>query len=215
MGRSSTGGRRRQTKRREQRRRYLIACEGEKEVAYFKWLSKRLGGTVILKPVHRWPAPEHVLELAIRERDDDRIAAKESGDPDDVYDGVWIVVDVDDYVHLPQVLQDAERTGINAAVSGPCFEVWLILHLKEHQAAFTNATSVKGQWAKIIGSTRLVEQEFEHTEGHLATAVARADRLLQRHTKNGIPRHKRNPSTEVGLLIQSVAKATGIETAAL
>ncbi|MCL2489591.1 MAG: RloB family protein [Propionibacteriaceae bacterium] len=209
MGRSPTGGGRRKIKRREQRHRFLIACEGEKEVAYFKWLSKRLGGAVFLKPIKKWAAPERVLNLAVSERSADQQAAQESGDADDVYDDVWIVVDVDEYAHLPQALIEADRAGIKSAVSGPCFEVWLILHLADHQAAFNNAKAAKENWAKLVGPTRIVQQEFERTEGYLATAATRADALLDRHARDGTPRHKRNPSSEVGLLIRSVAKATG------
>lgn len=215
MERSSTGAGRRKPKRRSQRRRFLIACEGDKEVAYFKWLSKRLGGNVVLKPVQRWPAPEHVLDLALRERDADRRSAKESGDPEDVYDGVWMVVDVDEYAHLAQALADADKAGVSGAVSGPCFEVWLILHEEDCNAAFNSAKAVKDRWAGIAGRPRTLQQEFDHVAGHLSDAITRADALLTRHARDGIPRHKRNPSTEVGLLVRAIADASGIAVKAL
>ena len=211
MARSATGGRRRKPKRREQRRRFLIACEGDKEVAYFKWLNKRLGGSAVLTPMRHWSAPEHVLALAIRERDGDRQAAEESGDSEDVYDGVWMVVDVDQYTHLEEVLANAERAGVDSAVSGPCFEVWLILHKEEHVGTFSNSKAAKDQWAKIVGPTRTLQQEFERTDSRLAVAVSRADILLARHERDGIPRHRRNPSTEVGLLVKAVTRIGDID----
>jgi len=215
MGRSPTGGGRRRPYRREQRRRFLIACEGDKEVAYFKWLSKRLGGAVVLKPMRHWAAPEHVLELAVREREADQQAARESGDPGDVYDGVWMVVDIDDYINLPKALAGAARVGVSSAVSGPCFEVWLILHLTDHAAAFTTSIAAKERWSKLIGATHQVEQEFTYTVGHLATAMARADKLLARLTRDAIPRYQRNPSTEVGVLVKAILNAGNLTSATL
>ncbi|MDR1264024.1 MAG: RloB family protein [Propionibacteriaceae bacterium] len=207
MGRSPTDAGRRQPRHRPQRRRFLIACEGDKEVAYFKWLGKRLGGSVVLKPVHRWPAPEHVLDLALRERDADRRAARDSGDPGDVYDGVWIVVDVDEHAHLVQALADADKAGVSSAVSGPCFEIWLILHERDLNAALSRPTLAKNLWASIAGHPHTTQQEFDRLAGHLSDATARADALLARHTRDQTPRHERNPSTEVGLLVRAITAA--------
>lgn len=211
MSRSPIGSGRRKPQRRHQRRRFLIACEGQKEVAYFKWLSKRLSGNIVLKPVQRKSAPEHVLDLAIHERDSDRQAARESGDPDDTYDGVWIVVDVDEHAHLNQTLVKAGKVGIDSAVSGPCFEVWLILHCEDRRAAYTAPKAVKDHWGNIVGSGRTTQQELDHLDGHLADAMTRAAALLTQHASDGLSRDRRNPSTEVGLLVRVIVDAAGID----
>lgn len=215
MGRSATGAGRRKPRRQPQRRRFLVACEGDKEVAYFKWLSKHLGGGIVLKPVKDWSAPEHVLALALRERDDDRRAAEESGDPNDVFDGVWIVVDVDEHAHLAQALADAEKAGITSAVSGPCFEVWLIFHKEDHNAAFTNSKAVKDHWSNLAGNLGKPQQEFGQLAGLLSNATTRADALLARHKRDGSPRHERNPSSEVGILVRVMAEAANLTLATL
>ena len=210
MGRSPTSGGQRTPKRRKPRLRFLIACEGDTEVDYFKWLNKRLGGSVILKPVHGWSAPEHVLDLAVRERDADRKAAKESGDPDDVYDGVWIVVDVDEHAHLVQALAEADKAGIRSAVSGPCFEVWLILHKDDRHAAFASSRAAKERWADITGRPRSIQQQLNQLSGCLLVAITRADALMSKHARD-VLRHRRNPSTEVGVLVRAIVEAAGVD----
>ncbi|MDR1512993.1 MAG: RloB family protein, partial [Propionibacteriaceae bacterium] len=147
--------------------------------------------------------------LAVRERDADRAAARESGDPADVYDGVWMVVDVDEHAHLVRALRDADRAGVSSAVSGPCFEVWLILHLDDRRAAFTTPKAVKDHWAKLSGPTRNLPQQFAQGDGHVADAIDRAAALLAAHDRERTPRHQRNPSTEVGLLLLAISEASG------
>jgi hypothetical protein len=202
MGKPSTGKGRRTIKRRRQQRRILIACEGAKEVQYFRHMSKRLGGTVVLRPVHDWSAPEHVLNLALSKRRDDQAAARASGDPADVYDEVWMVVDVDQHPKLLQTLGVAEKEGIACALSNPCFEVWLILHYTDCRAPLTGPQEAKDLWVKLAGKRRPVPQEFATLNGHFTDALNRADQVLARHERDGTPRHQRNPSTEVGLLLR-------------
>ena len=194
MARPPSGAGRRPPRRRPQRRRYLVACEGETEVEYFRRLSKRLGGAVAIRPVHRHSAPEHVLDLALTEREANDRSAREAGDPGDVYDEVWIVVDVDTHAHLTQTLAAASRAGVNSALSGPCFEVWLVLHVEDRRAAFATSKAAKERWEALVGPARTIEHALAKTDGNLATALARADALLATHDRNQTPRHRRRLS---------------------
>jgi len=196
-------------RRREQRRRYLLACEGDKEVAYFKYLGKAMGGGVKLVPVHRQPDPQHVVDLAIDERDKDRRAAKESGDVGDVYDGVWAVVDIDTHPHLSEAMTDAKRAGVDVAISGPCFETWLILHREDRTAAFNTPKAAKDHWAGLVGKVRTPDQEFAKLKGRLTVAIGRAEALAARH--GSTPRQQRNPSSEVGALVTTICAESGID----
>jgi len=210
MGRSRTGTGRRRSRRRPQHSRFLVACEGKKEFEYFRHLNKRLGGAISIKTVRRWSAPEHVLDLALKERDGDLEAAKASGDPGDAYDGVWIVVDVDEHANLVKTLQKAAGEGVSSAVSAPCFEVWLILHLEDHTAAFNDSQAAKAHWAKLSGLVRTTQQQFVKTDGNFAAAADRAESLLARHRGDGTERVRRNPSSEVGILVSAISKASGV-----
>jgi hypothetical protein len=174
-----------------------------------------MGGTVVLRPVHGYPDPNHVVELAIKERGADLQAAKAAGDPAETYDGVWAVMDVDTHPHLSQAVAEAKRSGVAVAISGPCFETWLILHLENRTAAFSTSKAAKDHWVKLAGSTRTAQQEFAQLGGKVAAASERAKVLTARHDQDAVPRHKRNPSSEIGVLIETVCARAGLDPKAL
>jgi hypothetical protein len=189
-----------------------VACEGQTEVDYLRRVAKRLGDSVSIKAVRRHSAPEHVLALAVELRDADRRAARASGDRRDAYDETWIVVDLDRHANLAQTLLDAPARGISAAVSVPCFEVWLVLHLADRRAAYPSAKAAKADWRSLTGQAGA---DTAKLDGLTALALDRADALCGRHEADGIGRLDRNPSTEVGTLIGRMCAAARIDPAEL
>jgi len=166
---------------------------------------------VALKPVHRWSDPLHVVALAVQQRQADRRAATAADDSDDVFDGVWAVVDIDTHAHLLEAMSQAARNGIAVAISGPCFETWLILHLEDRTAEFSTPKAAKDHWVTLVGPAHAPEQGFTKIEGQFALAIRRAAALTSRHEGNGIPRHRRNPSSEVGVLVATVCAEAGVD----
>ncbi|ROO90027.1 RloB-like protein [Actinocorallia herbida] len=64
-----------------------------------------------------------------------KMAREHVGDPE--IDECWCIFDVEwprNHPHLAQAVNLAESSGINLAISNPCFELWLILHHKQHGA---------------------------------------------------------------------------------
>ena len=49
----------------------------------------------------------------------------------DDYDEVWMLLDVDQHAKLTPVLQETRQENFSAAVSNPCFEVWLLWHFED------------------------------------------------------------------------------------
>jgi hypothetical protein len=56
-------------------------------------------------------------------------------------DEFWLVLDVDNWRNLKDIIEMAAKEGVQSAVSNKCFELWLILHIidisslnKEEQA---------------------------------------------------------------------------------
>ena len=47
------------------------------------------------------------------------------------FDEIWCIFDTDEHKNLPHALNDAIQSRINVAVSNPCFELWLVLHVRE------------------------------------------------------------------------------------
>lgn len=118
----------RKRNRRFERTRVLVATEGtQTEEQYFGLLVQHLRAT----GVKHWPITPHgvgrdpmrVLRAAVAKRDADR---------EDSFDSVWVVVDVDDHATLQSCLELALKEGIKVVVSNPCFEIWLLWHLRDH-----------------------------------------------------------------------------------
>ena len=46
------------------------------------------------------------------------------------FDEIWCVFDVDEHPNRSQAIFEARQSDINVAVSNPCFELWLVLHVE-------------------------------------------------------------------------------------
>lgn len=123
-------------------RLYVLAVEGaETEPAYFRALEasdlipRHRVKLHVVSPAHNASAPLYILGEA------ERVARELTLQP---YDEVWLVFDVD--VHsgggrMQQVIEtaeDARRRGWGVAVSNPCFELWLLLHVSDAVDAVTD-----------------------------------------------------------------------------
>lgn len=118
----------RKRKPRRERTRVLIVTEGtETEEQYFGLLVQHLKAT----GVRHWPMTRHgvgrdpmrVMKAAVTRRDADL----------ESFDSVWIVVDVDQHATLNSCLTAAAKEKIGVVISNPCFEIWLVWHLRDHR----------------------------------------------------------------------------------
>jgi hypothetical protein len=152
---------------------HAIAVEGAvQEVHYFEALAAlqlfdaRKIRLVVLGTNDGQSAPEHVagrLKAFERER---RLVA---------HDVRWLVVDVDRWrQNLHEALAVAVQAGWGLAVSNPCFEVWLQLHLADEPSGAV-ARDAKRAWGALRaaqGPTWSIDAE------HVRRA---ADRARARH----------------------------------
>src|SRR5690606_7033455 len=68
-------------------------------------------------------APNHVFNKLKREAKDEFNFNKE--------DELWMIIDTDRWKNIPQIVQSCKAEGnMFVAVSNPCFEFWLLLHIK-------------------------------------------------------------------------------------
>jgi hypothetical protein len=119
-------------------------------------------------------------------------AASEKNTSD--YDSVWCVCDVDEY-DVTQAILDAEEFDIGLALSVPCFEVWLLLHLTDCRRAFQNANEVKRELLKHISDWDKTKLRFSDFQEGVRLAVERA-KLLDPPPAN--------PSTSVWEVIEAL-----------
>jgi hypothetical protein len=109
--------------------RLLIVCGGRQtEKQYFDGLlgsERNAAVSVKIKP--RAKSPTEVVRYAQALRRDNR----------DDFDEVWCVLDVDEFQDVAAAVALARRSGIKMAISNPCFELWLLLHISAHNAAIS------------------------------------------------------------------------------
>jgi hypothetical protein len=107
-----------------------IACEGaDTEPSYFNALKtkyvafpSRIHLDIVEREDASLSAPDHIIAMLDREK------RKNGRHPDDQY---WIVIDYDRWGEqkLRQIAQKASQKQYMLAVSRPCFEAWLLLHI--------------------------------------------------------------------------------------
>lgn len=110
---------------------FVIATEGQKtEPKYFKDFASREYyynphvHVEILERLTPSSSPVHVLEELNKFKSKYNLISK---------DELWMIIDLDRWHqrNLSDVATQCSQKGYHLAVSNPCFEVWLLLHLKD------------------------------------------------------------------------------------
>jgi len=133
--------------------------------------------------------PEHGVPLTLVQ-----LAAERKKDSE--IDECWCIFDVEWPKHHPNLNEAfslAQKKGVNLAVSNPCFEVWLILHLKEHSrfSDTNSAESLSRSLDKRAGKS--IEAATYMPQRRIA--AKRAKKLAMRHERDGTRFPNDNPSS--------------------
>lgn len=183
---------RRVTGERQARRRLLVVCGAQvTEREYLRGLVAHVANpAVTVRITTKSCSPSQLVTYA-------EVQRKLS--PTD-FDDVWCVFDVDEFQDVASAITQARESGIEVAVSNPCFELWLILHHGAH-------TSYAGTYRKLLphltkhlphyDKARLDFRDF--AEGW-SEAVARARKLAPSGKE-----HEVNPATGVWTLVERIA----------
>jgi len=139
-------------------------------------------------------------------------ASRQLGDPD--IHQVWALFDHDGRTGIDQVCSQATRQRIQAALSHPAFELWLLLHFQDFTPAAQN-----GHNDLIIDKLRRAHSAFTNygrdnkridtprfgalCEGEGIQAAVRRARALAQNFPQSAP-SGRDPSTDVYRLIESL-----------
>ena len=169
----------------------VIATEGEKtEKKYFEEMvsskyynNSRVKILVLEKEDPSASSPEHVLE---------EISKFEKDYEFEENDEWWLVIDVDRWGEkkLSQVASDCLRKNYHLAVSNPCFEIWLLLHLKSLSEYSSNVLEefsenkktgtrnrIDSEILSILGEFNKSDLKVEHFLPELDKAIQRAKEL--------------------------------------
>lgn len=159
--------------RRARQKRYLVVCGGaETEKQYFNHLKSMYN---VMIEYQNWNnSPAQLANHAVALKDE-----AEKDDSADAYEKIWVVVDVDNYHDHAEAQKICRGAGIELIISNPCFEAWLLDHVRECPASFVTASDVKVAAAKA-GMTYGPRNKYVNLEkidvGHTVRAVRNARR---------------------------------------
>ncbi|MFJ7422093.1 RloB family protein [Streptomyces uncialis] len=198
---------------RSEHRRFLVYCEGEcTEDQYFKGLRQELRSlpvTICIGGDHG--EPKSLVRSAIKHKER---AAESAADRHTPYDEVWCVVDVEaprQHPSLDEAIALARKAGVRIALSNPCFELWILLHLKEVSAYQTSAALQSALEREAECGYTVQRKHLDYIElrgpdsGRHDLARERAQKLRSR----GDAGHRANPWTNVDELVD-LLRAAGI-----
>ena len=198
----------RKTESRRQNPRFLIVSEGAVTERQYLEAVKRSGRIPDVNLKLDDPPPTSPKEIVKKARDLKKEARK-----DDPYDAVWCVFDVEAKVSqnarpgLVEAIQMAKANKIFIALSNPCFELWILLHEKQHTAAIYSEDV-----RHACSSLGLVEGKHicnpDQLLNNCQIAIQRAKDLDVMHQGNETDKHEdQNPSSGVYKLVEAIYKA--------
>ena len=149
--------------------------------------------------------PKTIVERAAAKKKAAARHARRMRDGELAYDEVWCVFDVDAHPNLQEAVIQARDNGIKLAISSPCFELWLLLHFRDHRSHEERHEIQKRCCACVSGySKRIPEKIYRLLEGCYAEAVGRALALEAWHITRGT--EGSNPSTQVHRLTERLTE---------
>lgn len=186
--------------RRSENKKVLIVTEGVKtEPQYFEGLAAHLNARAVhvatIKPIGTGRDPMSVVREAKERRDKER----RNGD---AFDSVWCVVDVDAHATLAAACAQASKSGLDIAVSSPCFEIWLLWHF-EDRSAWSSGAELANRLKNFRVLGKSLPSNFPYAS--FEEAKRRASRCPPIEIKHSPP----NPSSSVSELVIELEKACG------
>lgn len=201
---------------------FLIVTEGTvTEPVYFELLRESLQLSTVTVKVMPGKAsdPRHVIQSAAdevkalaRRVKKKKVAVTEL----ESFDHVWAVIDTDVAVRQGfwnDVVQKARDLNVKLAHSTPCFEYWLLLHLKiTTRADLVDGSAAKKAFRDELGqdystNREISEEAFKGLLSSWPTAVKNAQTVRKHHEDANTP-IPANPSTEVDLLACAMNDST-------
>ncbi len=116
------------------------------------------------------------------------------------YDEVWCVLDTELSDGLVSRLLDAaRRADVRLALSSPCFEFWLILHLDDHTRPFQSAKEAKQRLNALLPGWSEAGTRYPDFAAGVRSACDRARRLQPDDGER-----PRNPSSTAWRLVEKI-----------
>lgn len=188
----------------------LVFCEGQRtEPEYLNALKRQPSvREVAAVEIRIAQADSGAVPLTLVRRAID--ARTRSVNETDEIDEFWCIFDVEwpvNHPNLADAVTLADANAISLAISNPCFEMWLILHLKEHGAWLDNEPTEKLRHQLDKSTDKGIDPA--RYMPHVGRAAIRAAKLEERHRRNGTIFPNDNPSSGMHRLITSIQVPAG------
>ena len=182
------------------RRALLIFCEGQvSEPSYFREFANE-HANMLVKLDLRYPGvPTTLVEQAVAFKKKHK--RKNSFETNDQ---VWCVFDRDEHPNIERAFITARDNGVKIAYSNPCFELWFLLHIQDHDGPLDRHSMQKLCEKVVPGYTRTRSKccSYEQIRSGYEQAELRAERLIARREADGSA--KGNPYTDIHVLTKLI-----------
>jgi RloB-like protein len=184
-------------------RSIYVFSEGENpETQYIQAWARRYRTQVTVIIDQRFGlAPKTMAQTAVdykrqAQRDDQRGRGRP---PDEI----WCVFDVDDHPALHEAVQQASDNGIRVALSAPCIELFMILHVYDQRSHISTNEATHKAKALLGCGKKLTSTVTDQLVSSYDIARQRAISLDQTHADNDVP-FPANPASGMYGLIDSI-----------
>jgi hypothetical protein len=182
----------------------FVVCEGARtEPEYLRALVAHLHNPLVeLHIADERGDPLHLVRIAKDGRRRAQVEADRASDPSLAFDEVWCVFDRDEHERFFPAIQAAHDNQISLAVSNPCFELWLLLHLRESPGARHRTELQELLKRELPGYQK--QPPWDRLAPGLQAAEARAEQMERAAEARGDGPFQ-NPSTGVHRLTRTLA----------
>jgi len=180
---------------------FVVATEDEKaEGQYLDIFRTKVTPRVHVEVLPTGPdglsAARHVLDrLATFEAEYSLALARE--------DELWLMMDVDRQPRkvLEEVTQMAAESGYKLAVSAPCFELWILLHFRDHDMADTTCRQVVSRLQRHLGGYNKARIDPSLFTRDAIERAVEAAKVLDRPENVRVPAY---PGTHIYKLVEKL-----------
>ena len=93
-------------------------------------------------------------------------------------DELWLMVDVDRWKNLGEIVDEAYRRGYQVAISNPCFEVWLLCHFQDPPKNAQKCQPIEDTLREVLGgSYNKSNLDISQFADKLDSAIQRTEQL--------------------------------------
>ncbi len=125
------------------------------------------------------------------------------------FDEIWCVFDRDEHPDVSSAIEEARQGGVETAMSNPCIELWLVLHVQEHtKSVHRHAIQKECQRLGLTDGKAIADGVEHRLRGGYARAKQRARKLDEMHKQSDSPRGS-NPSSGVWRLVDRLQAKQG------